>query len=243
MRKKVNGVRRLNRDDLVMLAGFIGGVFLLIHIVTALAVMLSGEGTSLMVSSILLPIAAGVGMLILGAGHVLLTFVQAVQFGQTRRTALALTAAQLLTETAFAGGLAWGLSALEQKLAPGFWLWLTGAEYITYGIDGRRIPEGAAYVWPGDELLIETFVLDWWWILLIVLGCAGLGFVGGAVVQRFGKRGGWTLWGIFMVVCLGLPRLPWARYTIVDWLFPLLGVLAAASLVWSIWSLLRAVIR
>ena len=70
-----------------------------------------------------------------------------------------------------------------------------------------------------------------------------MGFIIGAVIQRYGGRGGWVLYGVWMVFFICFRLLPWKQYTIVDWLVPLLLLLAGGGLVWSVRSLLRATIR
>lgn len=243
MTKQRMGLLSANQDDLILLTGVIGGAFLLIHVISALALKFSGENTSILLSGILLPIFAGVVMALLGAGHVLLTFAQAVRFSQTRRRALSLAAGQIGVECALAVALCAGLSALERAFAPAFWKWLIGAQTITWGIGGRRIPEGS--VWAPDltELFIEDFAIVWWGLPCIILGAAALGFIGGAIILRFGKQGGWAIWGAWMLGCLGLPRLPWRTHEVTNVLVPALIIAGVAAFLWSVWSLLRAVIR
>ena len=243
MRKQRKGLLFANQDDLILLTCVIGGAFLLIHVISALALKLSGENTCIMVSSIMLPIMAGVVMIILGAGHVLLTVAQAVRFSQTRRRALSLTAGQIGVECALGIVLCAGLSALERAFAPAFWKWLIGAQTITWGIGGRRIPEGTEFIVNTAELFIEDFAIVWWGLPCIILGCAALGFIVGAIVLRFGKRGGWAIWGAWMIGCLGFPRLPWRTHEVTNILIPGLVVAAVAAFLWSMWVLLRAAIR
>ena len=246
MLKQVKGVLRLNLDDLAVHAGVLGGLFLVVHVITALAVRFSGEGSSLMLSGVLLPVVGAFVLLIISVGHVLLTFDQAVRFGRTRRRALALTMGQILIESAFVTALAAGLTWLERTFAPALWLKLSGRHVIHWGVDGMRIPEGmqAEYevLWR-DILFIEDFALDWWVPPLILLLGAAAGLVVGAVVQRFGKWGAWSLWALWMGFFLIFNRLPWRTHEVVNWLVPLLAVIGVAGLLWSVWSLLHATIK
>lgn len=246
MLKQVKGVLRLNLDDLAVHAGVLGGLFLVVHVITALAVRFSGEGSSLMLSGVLLPVVGAVALLIVSVGHVLLTFDQAVRFGRTRRRALALTMGQILIESAFVAALAAGLNWLERTFAPALWLKLSGRHMIHWGVDGMRIPEGmqAEYevLWR-DILFIEDFALDWWVPPLILLLGAAAGLVVGAVVQRFGKWGAWSLWALWMIFFIIFPRLPWRTHEVVNWLIPLLAVIGVVGLLWSVWSLLHATIK
>ena len=246
MLKQMKGVVRLNLDDLVFFAGFLGGGFLILHVITALAVRFSGEGSSLMLSGILLPIVGAALLLITSIGHVSMTFEQAVRSGSTRRRALALTVGQIVVESAFVTAIAALLNALERAFAPALWLKLSGRQVIEWGVDGRRIPEGmqAEYevLWQ-DILFIEDFALDWWVPPVLILLGAAVGFVIGALIQRFGRRGGWVLWGLWMVFFLIFPRLPWKTHEVVNWLIPLLVGLGVLALIWSVRSLLRATIK
>jgi len=243
MLRKAKGVARLNLDDFILHASVLGGLFLIIHVVTVLAVKFSGEGTSLMLSGVLLPVAGAFLLGIMSIGHVMTTFEQGVRFGQSRKNALLLTAGQITLECAFVAALSFALTALERAFAPNLWLWVSGADFITWGIEGRMIPEGSVFVPDSAELFIEVFEIDWWAMLLILLAGAVIGFVAGAVMQRFGRTGGWALWGAWMVAMILFPRLPWRTHEVVDWLIPLLVAVAAAAFLWSIWSMLRASIK
>lgn len=236
---------RLNADDLLLCGGVVGGVFLLLHIITAIAVRFSGEMSSLLLSGILLPITAGILILFVSATHTAVTFDQALRFGQTRRRALGLTLGVAGFEALFSMGLAALLTVPERFFAPTLWMWLTGAEAVSWG-ELPKIPVGPdapMLSLPSSTLFIEDFSLAWWWYPLIALGCMALGIIIGAMLQRFGGKSLWIFWAIWMLVCFSPQFLPWKQYTIVDWLFPLLGIFVLASFLWSIWSLLHAVVK
>ena len=236
---------RLNGSDLLLCGGVVGGAFLLLHIITAIAVRFSGEGSSLLLSGILLPIAAGILILFVSAAHVAVTFDQALRFGQTRRRALGLTLGVTGFLSLFSMVLAALLSALERLFAPALWMWLAGAETVSWGeLPKTPVGPGAPVVsLPDSTLFIEDFSLDWWWFPLIALGCMALGVIVGAMAQRFGNKALWVFWAVWLLACFSPQLLPWQQYTIVDWLFPLLGVIALAAFLWSIWSLLHAVVK
>lgn len=235
----------LNRDDLSMLLMVLGGIFLLIHLITALAVKFSGEGSALMLSGTILPIVAAVLLLILASGHVLLTFVHAVKFGQTRKRALMLTLGLVGSELLAAIFLTSVLNALERTFAPGFWKWIYGAKMVSIGPESAvPIPEGLGYHRAHAELLmIEDFSLGWYALPILILTGAVLGFILGALIQRYGSKGGWFVWGLWMVFVLLFPRLPWRTHEVTNVLIPVLCVLVLAGLCWSVWSLLRAVVK
>ena len=237
----LNKLIRLNRDDLWVCCGVPAGIFLVIHIISLFAVRFSGEGTSLLLSGAILPIVCGIVILFVTPGHVCVTFPQAVQFGQTRRRALGLTLSLVLFQALCSMGLAALLTVVERAIFPIIWKWVSGAQVVAIG------RESAAFLPPGvprsQGLTIEDFSLGWRWFLLIALGALVLGFIIGAVIQRYGGRGGWVLYGLWMVFFICFRFLPWKQYTIVDWLVPLLLLLAAGGLIWSVRSLLQATIR
>ena len=239
------GLVRLNRDDLLLLLKALGGIFLLIHIITALAVKFSGEGSALMLSGVLLPIVAAVTLVLLTSIHVLYTFVQAIKFGQTRKRALTLTLGLVGFELLAATLLTCVLNALERAFAPGFWKWIYGAKMVSIGPESAvPIPEGLGYYRAHEDfLMIEVFSIGWRAPFLIILAGAVIGFILGALIQRYGQKGGWFVWGLWMIFFLLFPRLPWRTHEVTNVLIPVLCVLAVLALLWSVWSLLRAVVK
>lgn len=242
-------VIRLNLDDLALCLGVVGGLFLLIHGVTAAVLLVTGENSSILISGTVLPIAAGFMALIVAVAAMGVSFEQAVRFGQTRRRALGLELGRSLFMGVCSMALAALLTALEQIAAPALWLKLTGLQALS--LDGPLsvpAPDLGAPVDPAwaTTLYVGDFVLDWWWwpaILALALAC---GTIIGAVMQRFGAKGGWIIWGIWMVACFGPQLLGGQVFAIGDWnmwMLPVALVLGLAGLVWSVWSLLRAVIR
>ena len=95
----------------------------------------------------------------------------------------------------------------------------------------------------GKVLLIETFTLDWyWWLLIFVAAVAGATIVG-AVVQRFGGKGGWFIWGICMAPMILTQLFPWEISDSAGLIIPLLAAVFATGFLWSVWSLLHATVR
>lgn len=230
---------RLNADDL-LLCGIVGGVFLVTHVITFVALNVFGAGSSLLISGVLLPVVAGILILMCAVSHTAVTFVQAIQFGQTRKRALGLALGVIAVQSAVIMGLAALLAWLERLFAPSFWLWLSGANALAWGDGGRVLQD---YSGPGWALFIEDFSIAWWGYPAIALGAAAVGILIAAFLLRFGRRGIWLLWGIWLAGLVGFQLLPWKTHTIVDWLMPMLGVSLLAGLVWSFWSLLRTTIK
>lgn len=93
----------------------------------------------------------------------------------------------------------------------------------------------------GALLLVVDMYLEWWWYPAIVLAAIALGLIIGGVIQRFGGKGGWFLWAIWMAVIFGDSL--FGGFVFLKDLVPLMVVLLAGSLVWSVWSLLHAVVK
>ena len=235
---------RLNLDDLLLYLGVEGGLFLLIQIIIGCVMHFGRPDTSVTVACILFPIVGGFTALVAGISHVGVSFDQALRFGQTRKRALGLTLGLCAFESAFALALGAVLAALERFLCPPLWAKLAGLDGWRLGGLSAPAPEPGAAI-PAREplLVVESFTLDWYWWLLIFALAVGGGVIVGAVLQRFGSKGGWIIWGIcFAPMILG-QVLPWRTYEITDWLFPLLGFIFVAGFLWSLWSLLHAVVR
>ena len=96
---------------------------------------------------------------------------------------------------------------------------------------------------PEKALIIEAFTLDWyWWLLIFALAVIG-GVIMGALIQRFGSKGGWIIWGICVVPMLLLQSFPQELVSSAELVVPVLAILFIAGFLWSIWSLLHAVVR
>ena len=104
-------------------------------------------------------------------------------------------------------GMAALLTALEHMVSPVLWLKLTGLPGLSlegippYARAQSRRSRGPL---PGRALyLSRTSPLNWWWwpaILVFALSC---GLIIGAIMQRYGAKGGWIIWGIWMAACFG----------------------------------------
>lgn len=224
---------QLNLDDLLLYLGVEGGLFLLLETVFCCVMYFAKPEDGITVCSVLMPIIAGFVALIAGISHVGVSFDQALRFGQTRRRALGLTLGLMAFEGAFGLALAGVLAALERLVCPALWARLAGMD----GWTASPVP-GA-----GNLLKVEVFTLDWyWWLLAFAAGLCG-GLIAGAVIQRFGAKGGWIVYGACFGPMILMQILPWRTHQITDWLFPLLGVLAVSALIWSLWSMLHAVVR
>ena len=246
----------LHRADWWVCLGTVGGIFLSTQLITGIALWWGDQGTrsAPLISGTILPISTAFLVLFLVLVHVNDLFLLALRLGQTRRRALGLT----LALCALAGTAGMALSALlawiERAFLPALWLALSGADKLVWG----EVPPLPA-VWEGTDqgwqalldelsstLYLDSFALDWWWCpLLLAIGLLA-GFIIGAFLQRFGARGAWILWVIWMVLTFA-PQLLGYNVLMIGhwgwWTVPLIAALVLAGLIWSVWSLLHAVVK
>lgn len=217
MGKKLKQLLQLNLDDLPIALGMVSLPWLLIHLVTGVVMVGIHPDESIMIAGTLLPIAVGLAACTVTMGNTQITFVQAVKFGSTRKTALALTLAQTAIETLEATALGLFLLFLERVGSMPFWRFLSG----------------------NPELLVDDFGFVWWSIPLgAVIGFA-VGLLYGAALLRFGTK---ALRG-FLVVWFGglagVQLLPWKTHEVTNVLFPVLALLGILGAVWSVWTMLH----
>lgn len=261
MLKKFQKLVKLNLDDLALYLAVEGGLFLVIQIIIGCAMRFGRPDTSVTVSCTLFPIVGGFTALVAGISHVGVSFDQALRFGQTRKRALVLTLGLCAFESAFALALAGILAVVERFLCVPLWAQLAGMNGWVMGrsgvmefaaspgydapITGKVFENMTGELVPVPEktLIIEDFTLDWYWWLLIFALAVGGGVIVGAVLHRFGGKGGWFIWGICVVPMLLLQIFPQELVSSVELAVPVLAVLFVAGFLWSLWSLLHAVVR
>ena len=246
----------LHRADWWLCLGVLGGIFLIAQVVTGIA-LLCGAHSAPLLSGIILPIAAAFLILFTTLGH-MSTFLQALRFGQTRRRALGLVLAMCVLEGAAWMALSALLAWIERTLLPALWLLLSGANQLVWG-EVPPTPEPSLIAGNAEwqafleefraTLYLDSFALDWWWFLLLPVAGLLAGLILGAFLQRFGARGGWILWMIWMVICLG-PQLVGENVFFIGQWDPFgptaliaLAVFTPLAGIWSVWSLLHAVVK
>ena len=246
----------LHRADWWVCLGTVGGIFLSTQLITGIALWWGDQGTrsAPLISGTILPISTAFLVLFLVLVHVNDLFLLALRLGQTRRRALGLTLALCALEGAGAAALSALLAWIERALLPALWLALSGAERLMWG----EVPPLPA-VWEGTDqgwqalldelsstLYLDSFALDWWWYLLLLAIGLAVGLILGAFLQRFGAKGGWIIWAIWMVICLG-PQLVGKNALLIGqwtaWMGAAAVVFAVAAGIWSVWSLLHAVVK
>ena len=233
----------LNKDDLMLFAGFNLGLFLILQVIMCVVMVLLFPCDAIMVSHILMLVVSAILLFSMAIGHVNFTYMQAIQFSQNRKRAMGLTMKLVAIETVFTMAMVTLLAWVERNLCPYLWMAFAGADgYAISGGNGYAAIRGGEV--EGVTLWIDAFVLtEWWWTPLVLIAAVALGIISGALVQRFGRTGGWGLWAVWMFVCIGGPRLDWKHHTILDWVLPLAGIVVLIAFVWSVWSLLRATVK
>lgn len=235
---------KLNLDDLCLYLAVEGGLFLVIQIIIGCVMYFGRPDTSVTVACIVFPIVGGFTALVAGIAHVGVSFDQALRFGQTRKRALGLTLGLMAFQSAFALALGGLLAAAERFLCVPLWARLAGMNGWAMG-NIMPVPEGTTVngaLVPEKTLLIESFTLDWyWWLLIFAVAVTG-GIIVGALIQRFGSKGGWIIWCICFIPMIFQHLIPWEQVG-TAWLIPTLTVIFIGGFLWSVWSLLHAVVR
>lgn len=224
---------KLNLDDLILGPAVLLGLFLVTHVVTVVALALTHESSSVLLSGVLLPIAGGFVLGIISMCTVLLSHDLNQRFGRTRRRSLALISGQVLAELVLCLVCCWGLSALERAVFPTLWKALFRFDRIQFSDSSPVVSSHLE-----NTLFIEELSLSWFWPLLILLGALALGIIAGTVIRRFGPKGGWTIWLCFMLsMFLGTDLVHMPH-------FPVVLIIGAALLLlaflWSIYELLHS---
>lgn len=235
---------KMNAGDFALYAAVTGGLFLLGEIVILCVMAIVKPDTGVLLAGIVLPIAGAFSLFIMSFTNSTVMFDTALRFGRTRRQSLGLVVALLALEGAFVMGLAGLLALAERFLLPGLWAKLAGFEGWKLGLN-MPVPEGSQPV-QAALLQIESFVLAWWWYPLLWAAALALGLCFGALIQRFGPKGAWALWAIWMGLCFGPQLLGFNMWFIGDWNLGLIAgcvALALAGFVWAVWSMLHAVVR
>lgn len=225
-------------DDFAVCTGVLIGFFLVAHIITAVVLAFFFDGTSLMISGMILPIVSAFLIVLYSVSYSGFQFSHLVRFGCTRRRALALTLGCEGATALLCMALSALLTGLERLAAPALWQAITGCEGVYYGVDGWVALDDIS----PDALFVEVFSLPLWGWFAIAIGTVAVGTLCGTILHRFGKKGMWALWAIWMSVCF----IPQIFNSYLDHLpdLTLPGIASGAALFlafcWSIWYLLRA---
>lgn len=221
----------LNRGDHKIVLALSAGVGLALEAFILTVTLVTGEQETILLAGGLTLVIGLFFLAFVFAGHFFIEFDLGLSMGATRRQMLAAgffncicLEGLLLLVTAALRALEWGIYAG----------WLR-----------HSLPGAHAAV----DFLGILLGLPLWGKLLLLAGPLLLGFISGVLIQRFGRRGFWVLWGAFMLgFVLPSNALTWnldihflrgALGTLV-WL----GAAGAAALAgWAVWLALHASVR
>ena len=211
-------ILRCDREDFWLYTLVPLVVFLLGVLVNAAAVLLGARSTFAFLPIFLLLACALLG-LSGGISALLYAFPLAVSFSVPRRQALGGVVVYLLAIWAVLAVLSTALVLVDH------WYVYTILPLIVPGLEvmGDPLYElGVSYI-----------------VVAAALGVA-TGFLGGTAILRFGRKGGWVLWAIYMAALLFREQIAWAAL-LNDWPYWLLVLLMLLGL--SVWSLLHWDVR
>ena len=211
-------ILRCDREDFWLYTLVPLAVFLLGVVVNAAAVLLGAESTFAFLPIFLLLVCALLG-LSGGISALLYAFPLAVSFSIPRSQALGGVVVYLLAIWAVLAGLSTALVLVDH--------------WYVYNILPMLVPGLEVMGDPLYELGVSYI------IVAAALGVA-TGFLGGTAILRFGRKGGWALWAIYMAALLFREQIAWAAM-LNDWPYWVLVLLMLLGL--SVWSLLHWDVR
>lgn len=217
MWNKLKQLLILNQDDLPIALGMTALPFLLLHLVTAVVMVLVRPDESIFLGGILLPISVGLAAFTVTSGNVQISFPQAIRFSCNRKTALLLTLAQTALESLCALVAGAALLLFERHLAMPLWRFLSG----------------------NLGLLVDDFGIVWWGVPAGALVGYLLGLFYGALTLRFGPKAYWAILAMWIGFLVLFQNLPWKTHEVTNILLPVLAILMLLVCVWSGWVLLR----
>ena len=211
-------ILRCDREDFCLYTLVPLGIFLLGVTVNTAAVLLGAESTFAFLPIFLLLACALLG-LSGGISALLYAFPLAVSFSIPRRQALSGVVVYLLAIWAVLAGLCTALVLVDH--------------WYVYNI----LP----LLFPGLEVMGDPlYELGVSYIIVAATLGVATGFLGGTAILRFGRKGGWALWGIYMAALLCREQIAWAAL-LNDWPYWVLVLLMLLGL--SVWSLLHWDVR
>lgn len=224
MLRSIRAILKNNSVDLVSELGIGGGVMLLTALVVFIALMLAGGPTAAArIPAILWGVFAGIGcimILIIGFVRMAAEFPMLLLFPLTRRAAVAGECVTIVLHALV-------IEAVIALFCP-----------LAYLVCGQGV------ALPG--VLAEV---PWWVWPLPPVAAVLLALFAGGVIARFGRRGGWTLYFLFLVPCwFASPIIDWfERFSFTPAQLRALGIVGIAALValplLGLRWLLRAAVR
>ena len=219
--KTVKQLVRLNLDDFKLYLYILVIPFLVVQCITAVVMLTIHPQDTVLLSGPIQALLLGIVCFIAAFAHGTVSYPQFIQFSCTRKRGLSLFFGILGAESVLCILLSMVLVALENRFSLPLCRMLSGH----------------------SVMYAEEFDVVWWAFPLAALIGAMLGLFTTALFLRFGQKGLWGAWGLYLFGCFGPQFLPWKQYTITDWLIPLIVVFSIAALIWSIYVMLHLAIK
>lgn len=225
----------LNHPDHKIVLALGAGVGLAAEVLTVFMTLYTREPYTVLLGSGITLVLGLFFLTLIFAGHFFIEFDIGLSMGATRRRMLAAGLFNCLCLEGVLLAVTAALRALE---------WAVYVGWLQKSLPGLL---------PAVDFLGVLLGLPLWGKLLLLAGPIFLGFVGGVLIQRFGRRGFWVLWGAFMLgFVLPSNALSWDTELLhtAAGLAGLLGMLgwigaagAAALGGWAVWLALHASVR
>ena len=212
---------KMNLEDLWPFLAVEGGFFLLYEIIEAIILFVGKPDTSGAIAGLIV-LAMGIMMnLFVGGCYPVLNMDMLLRYSVTRKTALFATL---------------GTMALNMTVSMSFAALLGWVDHFIARAYVNALP------W---VVGVESVEPPLWAYFVAGLGVVCLAFGAGAVLQKFGRKAFWVLWGAWMLMIVG--------FNIVDWHVldtlnvPMMAVAAVAaclvSLLGGSWLMLRTSVK
>lgn len=194
---------KMNLEDLWPFLAVEGGFFLLYEIIEAIVLFTVKPDTSGAVCGLIV-LAVGIMMnLFVGGCYPVLNMDMLLRYSVTRKTALFATLGtmtlNMAVSMAFAALLGWVDSFIARA-------WVSALPWV---------------------MEVESVEPPLWAYFVVGLGVVCLGFGAGAVLQKFGRKAFWILWGAWMLLIVGFNIVDWHVLDTLN--IPMMAVAAVAA--------------
>ncbi len=221
MMKNLKRLSLLNIHDLSFALTSAALPFALIHLITALVMVIVRPDESIMIAGMLFPFTVGLAAMSLTSNSLQVHFLYAVKFGSTRKAALTLTLSHAAILTVCTAALCGALAAFERTCAMPIWRFLSG----------------------NPQLSVDDFGFVWWSIPLgAVIGYL-VGLIYGALLLKFAGKALWMFMLAWVGVLTMFQNLPWKTHEVTNVLIPAAAAAGIAASVWAVCTIRKIDIK
>ncbi|MGE4353710.1 MAG: hypothetical protein AB7D36_06465 [Oscillospiraceae bacterium] len=211
----------LGKSSIYFIFVIIGGLFLLIELMTALVMLIIKPDSTFLVAPLILPAAAGLTTVMVSTKQAYSLFQLAIKMGATRKSTLSGLLLLIFGESFAAILTAWLLAHLDMA--------------ITYRVWGTYIP--------GLHISGTSLIIPFWGMAAIAVGVPMLGMILTAALHKFGAKALWIVWALYMVLCLAPGAVGGALVKIPRDVLYLLPFVVLGIFLWAISYLRKASIK